>query len=287
MLALGLALLLATVPPVAADCTAVDDDGAPFPTCFDPGNGLLLGAGVGARDGEVASVLHAGFLVRSGRTSRSKGTPWFNAHRFALTEARLDAEDRSVSLTLYDASLRRHLEEGFILVPTKRPVRIPFPFDLTVALRAGSWERRFQEGAGWTLETGRAALLLDPVRASTERVWLGFGPAASHVLRRTPEGMVHELTPFTALMLDAGYETPNGWWALRASGLAGSSYTPDGVTRFRARAEGSIERLLVAFNDQPVWLRASAAYVRGDAGVARETEWNAGLAFVVRGLSAR
>jgi hypothetical protein len=27
--------------------------------------------------------------------------------------------------------------------------------------------------------------------------------------------------------------------------------------------------------------------VRGDAGVARETEWNAGVAFVVRGLSAR
>jgi hypothetical protein len=118
-------------------------------------------------------------------------------------------------------------------------------------------------------------------------VWLGLGPAASHVLRRTPDGLVHELTPFTSLMLDAGYETENGWWALRASGLAGWSYALDGETRFRARAEGSIERLLVAFNDQPVWLRVSASYVRGDAGVARETEWNAGVGLVVRGLSAR
>ncbi len=287
MLALGLALLLATVPPVAADCTAVDDAGASFPTCFDPGNGLLLGAGVSARDGEVAGVVHAGFLVRSGRASRSKGTPWFNAHRFALTEARVNPEHWSLSLTLYDASLRRHLEEGFILVPTARPVRIPFPFDLTVALRAAHWERRFQEGPGWTLETGRAALLLDPVRASTERMWLGVGPAASHVLRRTPDGLVHELTPFTSLLLDAGFETENGGWALRASGLAGWSYALDGERRFRARAEGSIERLLVAINDQPVWLRVSAAYVRADAGVARGTEWNAGVGFVVRGLSAR
>jgi hypothetical protein len=287
MLALGLALLLATLPPVAAECHMDDAAGEPFPVCFDPGDGLLLGSGVQSRDGVVETSLRLGLLVRSGRASRSKGTPWFNAHRFVQTEALLAPGRRGVSLTLYEASLRRHLEEGFILIPTARPVRIPFPFDLTMALRAGHWERRFWEGPGWTLETGRAALLLDPVRSDTERAWLGLGPAASHVLRRTPDGLVQELTPFTSLMLDAGYETENGWWALRASGLAGWSYGLDGETRFRARAEASLERLLVALNDEPVWLRVSGAYVRGDAGVARGTEWTAGVGLVVRAFSAR
>ncbi len=285
MLALGLALLLATLPPGAEECTQEDAWGDPYPVCFDPGNGLRLGAGVQARDGEAVATLRAGFLVRSGRASRSKGTPWFNAHRFVQAEALLDSERRAVSLTLYEASLRRHLEEGFILVPTARPVRIPFPFDLTVALRAGHWERRFWEGPGWTLETGRAALLLDPVRANTERISLGIGPAASHVLRRTPDGLVHELSPFTSLMLDAGYETASGAWALRATGLVGWSYGFDGATRFRARAETSVERLVLALNDRPVWLRVSAAYVRGDAGVTRASEWNAGVGVVVRSSS--
>jgi hypothetical protein len=287
MLALGLALLLATVPPVAADCHAEDAAGDPFPICFDPGDGLLLGTGVQVGDGEARPSLRAGLLVRSGRASRSKGTPWFNAHRFVQAEALLGSERRAVSLTLYEASLRRHLEEGFILIPTARPVRIPFPFDITMGLRAGHWERRFWEGPGWVLETGRAAVLLDPVRAETERVWLGLGPAASHVLRRTPDGLVHELTPFTSLMLDAGYETENGWWVLRGTGLAGWSYGFDGETRFRARAEASLERLVVAIDEEPVWVRLSGAYVRGDAGMARGTEWTAGVGLVVRAFSVR
>ena len=66
MLALGLALLLTTLPPVAADCTRTDGSGAPYPVCFDPGNGLLLGAGVQARDGEWVTSLRAGLLVRVG-----------------------------------------------------------------------------------------------------------------------------------------------------------------------------------------------------------------------------
>jgi hypothetical protein len=235
----------------------------------------------------MVPTLEAGLLVRTGRSSRSKGTPWFNTHRLLLTEAQLGSERRGLTFTPYEGLLRRHLEEGFILVPTKHPVRIPFPFDITLGLRAGHFERRVWEGPGWTLETGRAALMLDPVRSGTERAWLGVGPAASHVLRHTPEGTVSELSPFTSLMLDAGYETEDGWWVLRASGLAGWSYAFEGGKHLRARAEASIERILIATNDEPIWLRLSAAYVRGDAGVTRGNEWNAGLALVMRAGSAR
>lgn len=289
MLALTLALLLASAPAEAVEetCTRWDEAGESFPICFDPGNGLLVGVG-GLRQGaEATPELRAGILLRTSRTSRSKGTPWINTHRVLVTEARSGTARRGLTSMLYEGTLRRHLEEGFILVPTARPVRIPFPFDLSLALRLGHYERRVWEGPGWTLETGRAALLLDPVRSPTARVWLGVGPAASHLLRHSREGMVHELSPFTTLLLDAGYETEDGGWATRATVLAGWTLGLDGELRPRARGEASLERLLIAVNDQPVWLRLSGAYVHADAGIARRNEWALGLGLSLRAWSAR
>jgi hypothetical protein len=287
MLALTLALLLAAAPGDGDGCTAQDADGEPFTVCFDPGNALLLGAGGLLHSGKAAPELRAGILLRTVRPSRSKGTPWLNTHRLLVTEARSGSARRGLTATLYEANLRRHLEEGFILIPTARPVRIPFPFDLTLALRVGHYERRVWEGPGWTVETGRAALLVDPLRSPTARVWLGVGPAASHTLRHSHEGTVHELSPFTSLLLDTGYETEDGWWAARATVLAGWTVGLDGGLRFRARGEASLERLLLALNDQPVWLRLSGAHVHADAGVARVGEWTIGLGLTARVGSAR
>ncbi|MFY0570365.1 hypothetical protein ACN28E_41975 [Archangium lansingense] len=287
MLALTLALLLAGAAGEGEACVGTDKAGEPFPICFDPGNGLLAGAGAAVQDGEATPELYAGILVRTQRTSRSKGTPWLNTHRLFVTRARSGMAHQGLIATLYEGNLRRHLEEGFILVPTARPVRIPFPFDLTLAMRLGHYERRVWEGPGWTLETGRAALLLDPVRAPTARVWLGLGPAASHTLRSSRQGTVHELSPFTTLLLDAGYETEDGWWATRVTAFAGWTLGFDGGMRFRTREEVSLERLLIAVNDQPVWLRLSAAHTHADAGVARVNEWSAGLGLTVRVWSAR
>ncbi len=287
MLALTLALLLAATPGDGEDCAAQDEAGESFPICFDPGNALFLGAGGLVRSGEIAPEFRAGLLLRTQRTSRSKGTPWLNTHRLLVTEARSGSARRGLTSTLYEANLRRHLEEGFILIPTAKPVRIPFPFDLTLALRVGHYERRVWEGSGWTLETGRAALLVDPLRSPTARVWLGVGPAASHALRHSREGTVHELSPFTSLLLDAGYETEDGWWAARVTALVGWTVGFDGGRHFRAREEASVERLLIAVNDQPVWLRLSGSHVHADAGVARVGEWSAGLGLTVRAGSAR
>jgi hypothetical protein len=287
MLALALTLLLASAPAQGEACTGWTDAGEPFPLCFDPGNGLLVGAGGLVRDGEASPELRAGILLRTSRSSRSKGTPWLNTHRLFVTEARGGTARRGLTSTLYEGHLRRHLEEGFILVPTARPVRIPFPFDLSLALRLGHYERRVWEGPGWTLETGRAALLLDPVRSPTTRMWLGVGPAASHALRHSREGTEHELSPFTTLLLDAGYETEDGGWVARATALAGWTVGLDGTMRLRTREEASLERLLIAVNDQPVWLRLSGAHVHADAGIARVDEWSAGLGLTLRAGSAR
>lgn len=289
MLALALALLLSSAPVQAQEesCVGWTETGGSFATCFDPGKGLLLGFGGLMRDGEAAPELRVGILARTARYSRSKGTPWLNTHRVLVTEARGGTSRRGLTSTLYEGNLRRHLEEGFILVPTARPVRIPFPFDLSLALRLGHYERRVWEGPGWTLETGRAALLLDPVRSPTARTWLGVGPAASHTVRYSREGSEHELSPFTSLLLDAGYETENGAWVARATALAGWTMGLDGTMRFRTREEASVERLLLAVNDQPVWLRLSGEHVHADAGIARRDEWSAGIGLALRAWSAR
>jgi len=287
MIALALALLLSAGPEEKSPCSVEDAAGDSFTTCFDPGQGWLLGAGAQGTDGGFTPELRTALLRRTARTSHSKATPWLNTHRMFVTEARGGSSRRGLTTTLYEGNLRRHLTEGFILLPTLPPVRIPFPFDLTFSVRAGHYERRVWEGAGWTLETGRAALLVDPLRSPSARVWLGVGPAASHTLRDSPEGTTQEFSPFTTLLLDAGYETDDGWWVARATALAGWTMGLDGSMRPRTRAEASLERLLLAVNDQPLWLRLSATHVHADAGVRRGDEWSVGLGITVRAWSAR
>ncbi|WP_224245351.1 hypothetical protein [Hyalangium gracile] len=298
MLALGLTALLFALPPgpqgsvVAAvpqgeECYSEDESGERFPTCFDPGNALLLGTGLQVRDGVALPTLQAGILLRTERTSRSKGMLWFNTHRILVTEGTPGHTRQALTTTLYEGTYRRHLEEGFILIPTSRPLRIPFPFDVTLAVRAGHLERRVWEGPGLTLETGRAALLLDPIRSESGRLWLGFGPAASHSLRRMPDGeLEQEISPFTSGVLETGYETVDGWWTLRASALAGWINAFEGDRRFRARADASIERLLFAVNNQPLWLQLYGTYAHKDVGLAKQTEWTAGARLMVRTFSS-
>ncbi|WP_141332595.1 hypothetical protein [Myxococcus sp. AB025B] len=292
MLALALTLLLTMAPTPGVDtphvdpCAPHDALGDPFPVCFDPGEGLVVGSGVVMNDGVQALSLRASVRLRSGRTSRSKGTPWFNNHRLVDVEL-WDGARRGLSFTAYDGLLRRHLEEGFILIPTARPLRIPFPFDVTVALRAAHLERRVWEGPGWTLETGRVGLLVDPIRSETERAWFGVGPVATHTLRHSRDGTSQELSPFTSLMFDGGLESEDGLWALRASGLAGWTHGVDGGTSFRMRADASLERVFLAVADQPVALRLSGGAVQGDAGLFRRDTWTVGASLVVRAFSAR
>ncbi|MBJ6764755.1 hypothetical protein JGU66_28655 [Myxococcaceae bacterium JPH2] len=287
MLALGLTTLLLTAtlgaePP----CTGRTASGEVFATCFEPDFGPVVGTGLRLGQGPASLEVLAGLLLSTGRESHSKGTPWYNRHRLLLTET-WKGERTGYTFTAYDGLLRRHLEDGFILVPTARPVRIPFPFDVAVALKGAHLERRAWEGPGWVLETAQVGLLVDPLRANSPRRWLAVGPAASHVLRHTPNGTEHEVSPFTSLRLDLGWQSEDGGWTVHASGLAGWSYDFEQGAHFRARAEGSLERVVLALNDQPVALRLAGTVIHGDAGLARRDEWSVSAGIVVRPFSAR
>ena len=64
---------------------------------------------------------------------------------------------------------------------------------------------------------------------------------------------------FTELMFDAGLESRDGLWALRASGLAGWSIGIEHGLYFRARTDVGLERVVLAVADQPVVLQVSGA----------------------------
>lgn len=287
MVALALALLLGTLPAPGMTCEGRTDGGETFPTCFDPGTGFVLGSSLRVQDDAAAFALRTGFLVRTERSSGSKtDSLWLNSHRLLMTEAWRGARP-GLTFTAYDGLLRRHVEEGSLLVSIGRPRRIPFPFDVALSARAAHLERRVWEGPGWTLETGRVGLLLDPLRTNTPWGWLAVGPSASHALRHDRDGTRHEVSPFTSLLLDSGWETQDGRWALRATGLAGWSFDFDGGARFRARGEVALEHVVLAVNDAPVFLRLTAAGVRSDAGLFRRDEGLLGVGLAVRPFGER
>ncbi|NNC07506.1 hypothetical protein HJC10_32270 [Corallococcus exiguus] len=285
MVALALALLLGTAPGLS--CQGQTAAGETFPTCFDPGTGWVLGTALRVQDDAESLAVRTGLLVRTVRLSDSKADSlWINSHRLLMTEA-WSGEQKGLTFTAYDGLLRRHVEEGSLLVTIGRPRHIPFPFDVALALRAAHLERRVWEGPGWTLETGRVGLMLDPLRTNTEWGWLAVGPAASHALRHSPEGTRNEVSPFTSLLLDAGWETRDGRWALRATGLAGWSFDFDGGSHFRARGEVALEHVLLAVNDAPVFARLTATGVRNDAGLFRRNEGMLGAGLAVRPFGER
>ncbi|MBI3185562.1 MAG: hypothetical protein HYZ28_25770 [Myxococcales bacterium] len=282
MLGGTLALLATLTAGQLGDCVEEDEQGRQFLVCFDPGNGIELGLSAAERGG-LTPALDAGLLLRTERESVSKeGTLWFNEHRILSARAEPSEDRPLLEATLYQGVFRRHIAEGFILVPTPRPIRLPFPFDIAIAVTAGRYERRPFEGAGFTLETARAALLLDPVRSPTRRVHLSFGPAISHAVRYDGQEAAHELSPLTSGMVDLGLETEDGWWTLRLTGLAGWVFAPGAEGFFRARADAKVERLVLAVNDHPVSATARVSAALADAGVGRNTEWAASLGLTLR-----
>jgi hypothetical protein len=279
--------LLAAAPTDDAPCEARDERGRPFQTCFDPGAGLALGVDVtqpGAVTLSPTLGLSGGILLRSERESRSRqGSYWFNEHRLLATRAWPGQGFQRLLLTAYGGTYRRHLAEGFVLIPTSRPTRLPFPFDVAIGLDAGRYERRVYEGRGYTLETVRAAFLLDPLRSDQARARLSFGPALSHQLRSDGVSLQHELSPFTSAQAELGLESEDGWWVVRLTGLAGWVFVPgqpEGL--FRARGEATVERLILAIEDQPLYLAVNGTGSLHDAGVQRRSEWTASVGLVLR-----
>lgn len=259
----------------------------PFATEFDAGQGLELSGTGGLLGLQGSGTVQASIRLRGTRGSRSKqGTVWFNDHRLAHVETRPD--DRAIFLTAYEGLLRRHVDEGFVLLPFSPPVKLPFPFDLGLALTAARYERIVNEG--WSLETARVTLFLDAVRAPTARFHFGLGPSLAHTMRGgNGAPLAHELMPLTGVQAMATLESENGLWVLRADGVAGWTFDPaaGSAATFRARGELVAERVLLAVNDQPIALTLRGTGAWADRGGRARSEISVQAGLTVRFFSAQ
>ena len=268
---------------VVDDCHPVTVDGHPFATCFDAGKGVEL-SGYGGLDGLAASsTITFSVRMRGARDSVSKkGTIWFDDHRGFITSFRPGDADRSVSITAYEGLFRRHVSEGFLVLPTNPPFKIPFPIDIGLSITGTRFEYVFKDG--WALQTARVTLFFDAVRSASARFHLGLGPTIAHSMRGgTAAGITQELMPLTGLEALAAFESADGRWALRAQGVAGWTFVPGQTSgTFRARGELVGERVVLALNNQPISVSLKATAAFHDLGASSTSEWT-----VQAGLSLR
>jgi hypothetical protein len=279
---LALLVLLATPDP----CVARDAQGRTFVVCFDPGNRLgvaaLPGAALEAGAAEGRLSLEIGLRLRRSRASRTLGDlTWATEHRILESSVELSEHAPArIRALAYEGVFQRHLEEGFILVPTRTPLRIPFPFDIAIAPSFGGYERDRSTGIGDRLELARCALLLDAARDPAGISRLAIGPEVSYAISRPSAGGIqHELEPLSGGQLRLRRESGDGLWAAEARASAGWLLVPGGQSGLLARGEAALERVVLAINDEPVSLRLDARGEERRAGEPRR-ELFAGLGLV-------
>jgi hypothetical protein len=266
-------LALALAAQAGDPCVQTDARGRAFLACFDPGNRLELTIG-GVGGGRVpfaGGALDLGAALRRRRDVRSHAgrVEWLVDHAFAELRGLFttgDVEARAAEGLAWRGTFVRHRESPFVLVPGPRPIRLPFPFDVGLRVEVG--------GAAWdgarpddvALAPIRSALLLDLGGGRVLRR-LAFGPEVAWGVRvREGEETVHELVPFSAGVVDARAESRDGLHLLAVVVRGGSAIALPGGAEGFVEARLTVERIVLAVNDRPVALYASASARGGGAG---------------------
>jgi hypothetical protein len=266
-------LALALAAQAGDPCVATDARGRTYALCFDPGNRLELGAAAtsGNREPFAGGALDLGAAVRWRRDvrTRSGSLEWLGDQTFVEARALFtsgDLELRAAEGVLWRGTFVRHRGSPFVLVPGPRPLRLPFPFDVGLRAEVG--------GAAWDgdrprdvrLAPIRSALLLDVAGHGVVRR-LAFGPEVSWGVRvREGEETVHEIVPFTAGVIDLRAESRDGLLVLALTARGGSVLSVPGGADGFLEGRVTLERVVLAVNDRPVALYASAAARGGAAG---------------------
>jgi hypothetical protein len=280
-------LALALAAQAGDPCVGTDARGRAYALCFDPGNRieLTLGGVGGDREPHAGGALEVGAAVRWRRDVRTAAgaIDWLVDQ--TLGEARAlfasgEAELRAADGLLWRGTFVRHRQSPYVLVPGPRPIRLPFPFDVGLRVEVGgaSWDADRPEDA--RLAPIRSALLLDlGGRGALRR--LAFGPEIAWGVRvQEGRSAVHEIVPFTAGVVDLRAESRRGLAVAALSFRGGSLLAVPGGTEGFVEGRVTVERVVVAVNDRPVSLYASAAARGGASG--RGFEASAGVRAALR-----
>ncbi|HEX9399945.1 MAG TPA: hypothetical protein VF912_07540 [Anaeromyxobacter sp.] len=266
-------LALALAAQAGDPCLATDEQGRTFALCFDPGNRIELSAGgaAGDREPDLGGALELGAAVRWRRDLRSRtgALEWMLDQTFGEARALFAAGDPdpiAASALAWRGTFLRHRGSPFVLVPGPRPLRLPFPFDVGLRVEVGgaSWEAARRHDV--TLSPIRSALLLDIAGHGVLRR-LAFGPEVSWGVRVLEHAQtVHDIVPFTAGVLDVRAESRDGLHALSLTFRGGSRIAVPGGSAGFVEGTLALERVVLAVNDRPVALYASATARGGAAG---------------------
>lgn len=277
ILASAVQFMLGLVPVYAAAAHdfAADEQGRSFRVRFDPASGVRLGVITGASGGsrrlEAEYALELGVLYRSfvefGDKEEDRIT-WQLDHRFLAGRIR-PGDLPELDLVAYTGSFLRHSAAPYMVLPTDPPQRFYFPFDVGVETRVG---RVRVDPDLIRLGLARAAVLLDPWRSGKPGNSLEIGLGVSYDLDLTggptfqnPQ-VIHRVAPFTAISARWRIQDEDGLTALDLRGDLTPHWASAGGWQLGAEAVARFERVLVAFNDEPVAVVLEAGYQRRPPG---------------------
>lgn len=280
------AVLLCALAAAGDPCLVTDEAGRTFRTCFDPGNRLEAAAGVRAAGDGGALALSAAWRWRSDTAGQGGALEWRRDQAvLALEGLLLRGALEEARVVGWRGAFVRRVAEPFILLPGPRPLRLPFPFDVGLALEAGGarWARAREREAA--LGVVRATLLLDLSRHLGSFRRAAFGPDLAYDLWLSrDEPPVHVVTPFTGGALDLALESADGRWQGALTARAGSALRAPGGFAGYAAAALALERVVLAVNDRPVALGVT---IRAEHGATWRGPARAEALLVLRAASAR
>lgn len=248
--ALVIALVAHAAAAHAESCTGTSSHG-PFALCFDPGNRISVTAGSDGFGGALAlrHIIHF---------DDEPDLVWKLEHvLFDATHAGFTDRFRG---TLYRGYYMRHARDGHIVLPLGEPKKVFLPFDIGGFAEVGTLTWRDEP----TLRIGviETAGLLDFSRTRTFRRRFAIGPLARWDVDVVDRRSVaeHLVAPFTAGLANLHLESESGRLVGDLRAEAGMVWSSTRGWQPEARAEASLERIVLAINDRPISLVLGVRY---------------------------
>ena len=245
-------IALAHGPTASAEPCTETTNGKRFALCFDPGNRISVTAGSDGFGGALAlrHVIHF---------DDEPDLVWKLEH-VALDATHGGFVDRFAG-AIYRGHYVRHARDGHIVLPLGVPKKIFLPFDVGAFAEAGTL--RWRDDTVTRVGVVKIAGLIDFGRTRTFRRRIAIGPVARWDvdLGRNPWAVAkHIVAPFSAAMANLHVESTTGRLVGDLRVEAGTAWRGSEGWEPEARAEATLERIMLAINDRPISLVLGLRY---------------------------
>ena len=241
-----------------------DERGRVFRVAFPLHDRLLVdygavgGRGLDGERGELGHRVHAAWKTTMGLDFAEENIWWRFRHTFADMNYAWGASSGRMRATAVRGDYLRHDMSSFIVIPAKRDLKIPAPFDIAVDYKVGDFDLQVDRGQ-WSLnrvDVAEVAIPLDFIRDPNYRHRLAIGPAASYRIYPGVEPARHELAPLTGVEALYAWESEDGLYSFDVRARCTNAVTlgGDGDGRWKLGCEGHARAEVIVFsiNDQPI-----------------------------------